>query len=97
MIPQEDRYAGDCVGWVKNAPRNLYAGDEETDRDFEEKMVVVEEDKKAESHESRIYATAREAAPRNFQIRNEEAKTHAYTKGCAACSNWFRRLARHPH
>ena len=39
----------------------------------------------------------REAAPREFQIRHEDAERHGYTRGCPGCTSWFRGLGRQPH
>ena len=39
----------------------------------------------------------KEARPREFQIRKEDAEKHGYARGCGGCSSWFRGLGRQPH
>ena len=36
-----------------------------------------------------IVMKMKEVAPREFQIRKEDAQKHGYSRGCAGCLSWF--------
>ena len=83
---------------MKHVPWNRYKGDEYEDGEVPEGVEAKEPEKKERGvEEDKVGVRMKEARPREFQIRKEDAEKHGYTKGCGGCSSWFRGLGRQPH
>lgn len=100
-IPVERRWSTDTLAWIAAAPWNKYKGDEYIDWDIPE-GVPVEESRESsgterQPHDWVIFIETKASAPRDFQVRKEDAKKCGYTRGCGGCPSWFKGLARQPH
>ena len=100
-IPEEDRWSKDCMDWVKHMPWHFYKGHPEADGEIPEENIVETRTgvvRPVDDMESPLVVVrTRQVRPRAFQIREEDAEVHGYTRGCAGCSSWFRGLGRQPH
>ena len=99
-IPIDDRWSLDTIKWVKHVPWNRYKDDEDADGDIPEEKLADEQETTDRTYQpgpSPIVIKTKESAPREFQIRKEDAEKHGYTRGCPGCSSWFRGLGRQPH
>ena len=99
-LARPDRWSEDSVKWVRHVPWHLYHGDVGADGDIPEEQAVEPEPlgpARLGGDQPVVIVKTRAVAPREFQIRKEDAEKHGYTRGCAGCSSWFRGLGRQPH
>ena len=101
-IPIDDRWNLDSIKWVKHVPWNRYKDDEDADGDIPEEKLANEQEAANRPYQPRevpspVVIKMKTSAPREFQIRKEDAEKHGYTRGCPGCSSWFRGLGRQPH
>ena len=96
-LPEEHRWGGDNLNWVKWAPWRRYKDAVEADGDLPEGVPAEEREIEGPSQKGVVFVKTNRLVPRKFYISKKDAEKHGYTRGCGGCSSFTRGLGRQPH